>query len=145
MPYGDLTRPLPTGDRSDICVAELDEARAAEARFVAAVHDLHARFRMRPDKMPLWDDPKRLHGFKNLYLLTDLGQIDFLGELPGICSYAELNGKTVSLDVGGFACRILDIDTLIAAKTIAGRPKDINGVYHLEAIRRKLRERGEEI
>lgn len=85
--------------------------------------------------MPLPDDPQRLRGVKNLYLLTDLGLVDLLGELPGIGSFDDLRERTVKMDVGGFHCRVLDLDTLIAAKRAAGRGKDMVGVRHLEVIK----------
>ena len=106
-------------------------------RIHAALEGLDARFRMRPDKMPLWDDPTRLHGFKNLNLVTNLGAIDILGEVPGVGSYNSLKPRILVVDIGGLKCPVLDLDTLIASKKAAGRPKDQLGVRHLEAIRKK--------
>src|SRR5690349_14298239 len=56
-------------------------------RIHAALKQINPRFRMRPDNMPLWDDPERLRGIKNLNLATDLGVIDVLGELTGVGSF----------------------------------------------------------
>jgi hypothetical protein len=65
----------------DVCIA-LDNENLFRAH--AAMQGINARFRMRPDRMPLWDDPNRLIGFKNINLVTDLGQIDLLGEVTGV-------------------------------------------------------------
>lgn len=129
---------LPTLD-VDVCAPMSDENLE---RILAALRDVRPRLRMRPDKMPLPDDPKRLRGVKNLYLLTDIGPIDLLCEVPGIGTYAELAGKTVDIDVDGLSCRVLDLDTLIAAKKVAGRPKDQLTIMQLQAIKR-VRERDE--
>ena len=124
--------PLATYD-VDVC-APLSESNVS--RILDALRGVRPRFRFRPDKMPVPDDPARLRGIKNLNLLTDLGVIDILGELPGIGSFESLAGKTEDLNVGGFVCRVLDLDTLIAAKRAAGRDKDLLNVRQLEAIRR---------
>lgn len=105
-------------------------------RIHAAVRSLHPKFRFRPDRMPLWEDPARLRGFKNLNLETDLGVIDFLGELPGVGSYDETAPRTTLMDVGGFTCQVLALETLIEAKRAAGRGKDRITLHHLEIIRR---------
>ncbi len=86
--------------------------------------------------MPLPEDPARLRGLKNLYLDTDFGKIDLLGELPGVCSFAELRDRVIEMDIGGFRCRVLDLDTLIQCKRVAGRVKDRYALIHLEAIRK---------
>lgn len=97
---------------------------------------------MRPDKMPLPDSVERLSGIKNIYLVTDIGPIDLLHEVPEIGPYAELTSRTVEMDVGGFTCRVLDLDTLIASKRIAARPKDHAAIMHLEAVRRVRQRQG---
>lgn len=70
-------------------------------------------------------------------LVTDVGVIDLLGELPGVGSFDDVRDKTVEVNVGGFLCRVLDLETLILSKKTAGRDKDLIGVRHLEAILRK--------
>ncbi len=41
----------------------------------------------------------------------------------------------VPLDLFGMACRCLDLDTLIATKRAAGRPRDFEAIAELEALR----------
>ena len=127
-----LGSPLPTLD-VDVCAPMHDENLR---KILDALRDVRPRLRMRPDKMPLPDDLDRLRGIKNIYLVTDIGPIDLLHEVPGIGSYADVAARTVMLDLGGFACRVLDLDTLIASKKIAARPKDHAAVMQLEAIKR---------
>lgn len=127
-----LGSPLPTLD-VDVCAPMHD---ANLQKILDALRDVRPRLRMRPDKMPLPDDLERLRGIKNIYLVTDIGPIDLLNEVPGIGPYSDLSNRTVVLDVGGFTCRVLDLDTLIACKKIAARSKDHAAVMQLEAIKR---------
>ena len=119
----------------DVCISFSDENLP---KIIAAMRPLHPRLRHRPDRMPLPEDIERLRGLKNLYLDTDLGKVDLLGELPGICTYEELAGRTVIKHLEGLACRVLDLDTLIKAKQHAGRDKDHSNVMHLQAIKKML-------
>jgi len=119
----------------DVC-APLDDANLD--RLIKALDGLHPTWRFRPDKVFAFDNAERFRGFKNVYLTTDLGILDILGELPGIGSFESLAGRTTDMNVGdGLLCRVLDIDTLIAAKRAAGRQKDLLNVRHLEAIKKK--------
>src|SRR5438874_9102706 len=54
----------------DICAPLNDENLV---RIVAALSDLEPRFRFRPDKVRVPDDPAQLRGFKALNLNTALG------------------------------------------------------------------------
>lgn len=116
----------------DVCA---DFSPEGVRKLLDALRPLHPRLRHRPDRMPLPDDPERLSGLMNLYLLTDLGALDLLGELPGVSGFEEVRDRSVEMDVGGFPCRVVDLDTLIAAKRAAGREKDRLGLPHLLAIR----------
>jgi hypothetical protein len=70
----------------------------------------------------------------------DVGRLAVLGELPGVCSYVDLAKNAVEMDVFGIPCRVIDLDTLLAAKRVANRDKDQRAVRELEAIK-KERER----
>ncbi len=106
---------------------------------MAALASAHPRFRTTPDLRPLPEEPERLEGFKNLYLLTDLGQLDILSEITGVGGYAEVEQHTIQVDLEGALCRVLDLDTLITAKKAMNSPKDRQSVIELEAIRERLR------
>jgi hypothetical protein len=54
------------------------------SRLLAALAGVHPRFRTDRDLRPLPDEPEKLEGFKNLYLITDLGQLDVLSEIAGV-------------------------------------------------------------
>jgi hypothetical protein len=73
--------------------------------------------------------------FKNLYLKTDLGIVDCLGEVLGVGGYDEALSHSIVLNLPIGPCRVLDIDTLIKAKEAMGRPHDLVTVQHLKAVR----------
>jgi hypothetical protein len=109
------------------------------ARILAAVEGLHPRHFTRPDLPVIANEPEQLRGFKNLYLRTDVGKIDVLGEVPGVGSYDQIKDRAIVIEVEGVRLRVLDIDTLIAAKTFAGRARDHLAISHLEQIRKRTK------
>ncbi len=124
----------------DLC-APLDPEHAQ--RIIKALSEAKPKWRMRPD-LPVVtpDNPNLLAGLKNMYLRTDWGQLDVLGELPGIGSYEQIRDRAVQMEVFDIRCKILDLDTLIAAKRFAGREKDKPTVRELEVIRDLRRKDG---
>jgi hypothetical protein len=115
----------------DICAPMSEENLT---RILRVIRDVHPRHRMRPDKLPVTDDVSHLRGVKNLYLDTDLGTIDIMNEVPGVGLYAQVVSRTDGFIIAGVECRVLNLDTLILSKALAGRDKDIYGVRHLKAI-----------
>ena len=108
-------------------------------RIVRALRGLSPRFRMHPKQIPLPDDVEELLGFKNLNLVTDQGQLDILSEITGIGDYDRVAPQTISIDIGGVACRVLSLDALIKSKKAINLPKDRQAVIELEAIRNRLK------
>ena len=107
-------------------------------RILNAIDGLNARFYPRPDLPIIRNEPEKFVGYKNLYLRTDLGKLDILGELPGVGTYDEIKERVVEVDVDGIRLRVLDLDTLIAAKRFAGRARDFRAISELEEIRSRL-------
>jgi hypothetical protein len=120
----------------DIC-APLDPKNIS--RLLSALRDVHPRFRTALDLRPLPEEPEKLAGFKNLYLLTDLGPLDVLSEISGVGEYAVVEKHAIQVDLEGAPCRVLDLDTLIIAKRAMNSPKDRRVLIELEAIRQRLR------
>ena len=120
----------------DICASLAKENLSG---LLAAIADVHPRFRTTRDLRPLPDEAEKLEGFKNLYLLTDLGQLDVLSEITGVGEYAEVEQRSIQVDLEGTPCRVLDLDTPITAKKAMNSPKDRQAVIELEAIRERLR------
>lgn len=108
------------------------------SRILAALGSLNPRWRMLPNRPPLPPDASKLDGYKNLYILSDWGQVDFLSDIAGIGGYDQVARRCVTLDIAGRPCRVLSLDALIEAKRAMGRPKDIQAAIELEAIRGRL-------
>jgi hypothetical protein len=75
-----------------------------------------------------------VHGL-NFTLETSLGLIDLLGEIPGGGTYEDLVAGSVELKMFSGASKCLTLDQLIRAKRAAGRPKDMEVLAELEALR----------
>jgi hypothetical protein len=102
---------------------------------VAAALAAHAPYlRGAPAGLPFrWDVATIARGL-NFTLTTDLGDIDFLGEITGGGRYEDLFAHTVVLEVFGLKCLCLGLEKLIEVKRAAGRPKDFEAVAQLEAL-----------
>jgi hypothetical protein len=87
-----------------------------------------------PPGLPfVWDTATLRHGL-NFTLVTSLGDIALLGEIPGGGAYSDLAPEAVELSVFATACLCLSLPQLIRAKRAAGRPKDLEALAELEAI-----------
>jgi hypothetical protein len=111
------------------------------ARIIQALEGADPRWRMRPDLPTITPNSPALAGARNLYIRCTLGQLDVLGDLPGIGSFEQVFQRAVEMDFGLIRCRVIDLDTLIESKRIAGRLKDRLAVQQLEKVRKLLRER----
>jgi hypothetical protein len=117
----------------DIC-APFSEASLS--RLIAALGPLHARFRDRPERA-LPSDARGLAGFTNLYLETDDGDLDVLGEIAGLGGFEQVKARSVTLSLFGTSVRSLDLDALIDAKRALDREKDRADLRELELIRKR--------
>ena len=106
-------------------------------RIQAAVRDLHPYHRLAPNKLPLELTDELCNRLKNLCLQTDLGKLDCLGEVAGIGDYEAVlhNSVIFELSYGNF--RVLSLDAAIASKEASGRPRDLEAVRQLRAIKER--------
>jgi predicted nucleotidyltransferase len=121
----------------DVCIPF---TLANMTKVLATVAGLNPRYLERPD-LAFKTDPSYYVGFKNLYLMTDLGQLDLLGEIGGIGGYAEALKNSVEADAAGNSVRILSLPALIKGKRAVARQKDLEALRELEAIQRRLEEK----
>lgn len=108
-------------------------------RLFDAFSALHPVHRMTPQRQPFTREQAERGELKNLYLATDWGQLDCLGEIKGVGGFAECLAQSEEIDLEGGAVRVLTLDALIASKRAMGRPRDLHMVLELEAIREKRR------
>ena len=107
-------------------------------RIETAVRDLHPFHRLTANKLPLELTDEMASSLKNLYIQTDLGKLDCLGEVSGVGRYEEVLRRSIVRHTSLGDVRILDIDALIAAKQAIGRDRDIAAVLQLRAIKERL-------
>jgi predicted nucleotidyltransferase len=113
------------------------------SRIVSALAPHSPYLRGAPPGLPFrWDEATLRRGL-NFTLTTALGDLDLLGELTGGGSYEDLVADTISIRVFAVECRCLGLERLIRVKRAAGRPKDLEAIAELEALReeRDRRER----
>jgi hypothetical protein len=103
-------------------------------RLVAALVEHQPYLRGAPPGLPFrWDKTTLLRGL-NFTLISSLGDIDLLGEIPGGGNYEDLLPGAIELSLFGMRCRCLSLGQLIRAKRAAGRPRDLDVLAELEAI-----------
>ena len=73
---------------------------------------------------------------KNLYLRTDLGVLDCLGEVLGVGSYDDVALHSIEVELPAGKCCVLGVDALIQAKEAMGRDHDKMTVKQLKAIKK---------
>jgi hypothetical protein len=103
-------------------------------RIVAAFASLHPYLRGAPPGLPFkWDVETIEHGL-NFTLTTDLGDIDFLGEIVGGGGYEQLEPHIDRRWAFGVAVPCLSLEKLIEVKRAAARRKDLEAVAELIAL-----------
>ena len=131
--------PLATFDL-DICCPFGEEN---VKRIEEAVKDLHPVHRFTANKLPLEMTRSSFKDLKNLYIQTDLGKLDCLGEVAGVGDFQAVLQHSVvaSFTYGEF--RFLSFDALIAAKRAAGRDRDLDAIRRLLAIKERRKQQPE--
>ena len=122
----------------DICCRMSSENIFKIRDAVQDLHPMHGKLIQKQQTLNLEENFVR--NLKNLYIKTDWGELDCLGEIKGVGNYDQVLSKSEEMDLDGVQCRILSLEFLIQAKKAMGRPKDEHVVLELESIREKLRE-----
>lgn len=110
-------------------------------RLVRALAPLEPYLRDAPPGLPFRFDADTVRRGLNFTLTTSLGPLDVLGEITGAGTYEALLPDTVTIKLFDQDCRCLTLDRLIEAKRAAGRPRDLEAIAELEALREERRGR----
>ncbi|MCU1318359.1 MAG: hypothetical protein JWN63_3681 [Candidatus Acidoferrum typicum] len=115
----------------DFCYARTPKNMERLAR---ALEPFHAVLRGAPPGLPFCFDAKTIANGLNFTLTTDLGDLDFLGEVSGLGLFQDVLGASDVKDVGGVDCRVLSLEGLIKSKIAAGRPRDLYVLPELRGL-----------
>lgn len=116
----------------DVCYSRTD---ANLDRIVKALKPLEPYLRGATRGLPFeWSRATSRAGL-NFTLTTTAGDIDILGEVTGGGKYEDLLGHTIAVTLFGQRAKVLNLEWLIATKRAAGRPRDLEAIAELEALR----------
>ena len=115
----------------DICYSR---EKANLERLASLLQSINARLRGVPEDVPFLLDAETLRQGLNFTFITDLGDMDLLGEVSGVGFYADALKNSVMYELFGYRYKILSLEKLIAAKRAAGRAKDLLILPELEAL-----------
>lgn len=121
----------PTRDL-DVCIRL---SRDNWSRIVDVLTPIHPRYALTPDKRPFTPTVEELEHFRNLYALTDLGRIDFLGEVPPLGDIDVVAKGSSLFMIDDHQVRVIALDDLVRVKEHIRRPKDLEVAAELRAIR----------
>lgn len=116
----------------DVCYSRTD---ANLDRIVKALKPLEPYLRGAPRGLPFEWSRATLRAGLNFTLTTTAGDIDILGEVTGGGKYEDLLGHTIAVTLFGQRAKVLNLEWLIATKRAAGRPRDLEAIAELEALR----------
>ena len=104
-----------------------------------ALVNVHPKHRMTVDhKLSFFDHPKETNGINNIYLETDLGVLDILGEVVGAGDYNSIKSRAIEISYLGHKCKVLAIEDLIKVKELMTRDKDKSLLVELRAILKRI-------
>lgn len=107
-------------------------------RIVAALSPHEPYLRGAPPGLPFEWSVETLRSGLNFTLTTRVGDIDLLGEIVGGGTYEDLVDHCITVTIFGRETRLLDLPWLIRVKRAAGRPKDLEVIAELEALREEI-------
>jgi predicted nucleotidyltransferase len=115
----------------DLCYSRASENLSKLAQAIASFHPV---LRGAPPDLPFSLDSSALKSGLNFTLTTESGDLDLMGEVAGLGSYAEVLPLSEELEIFGMPCKVLSLEGLIKSKRAAGRPKDLKLLPELEAL-----------
>jgi predicted nucleotidyltransferase len=117
----------------DVCC---DFSPANLFRLQKALTGLHPIHRMTPKRIKFQLNKKNVEQFENLYLDTDIGQLDCLSQINGLGDFSEVKKSSVPIEAEGMKFYVLNIEALIKSKKAMGRQRDKQAIQQLEEIKR---------
>ncbi len=118
----------------DLC-AILTMANIEKLR--SCLKEIHPKHRMTPQRLSFLEYPKDISNLKNLYLETDLGDIDLISQVTGVGDFKKVSQQSQKIELFGYPCKVMALEDLILAKKEMGREKDLAMIKELKVIQSK--------
>jgi len=115
----------------DFCYAR--SAKNLE-RLALALAPHHPRLRGARENLPFHFDAATIKRGLNFTLMTDLGALDFLGEVSGVGGFREVKKNSDVITIFDMDFLVLSLEGLIRAKKAAGRDRDLEVIPELEGL-----------
>jgi hypothetical protein len=111
-----------------------DRSRQNLERLEKALQPYHPALRGAPSGLPFRFDAEMISRGLNFTLSTDLGDMDFLGEVSGLGGFASVKAASDVMMIGAIEVHVLALAGLIKSKAAAGRPRDLYVLPELKAL-----------
>ena len=85
--------------------------------------------------LPFTMDARTFRTTPIMTLTTEAGNIDVMDDVKGVGDYAAVLKASEVFEIGDVEFRSLSLDALIASKRAVRRPKDVEHLIELEALR----------
>jgi hypothetical protein len=115
----------------DICYHRQDRNLQ---RLSHALKAFKTRLRGISDDVPFVLDVATLKSGMNFTLTSEVGDIDLMGEVPGLGGYEAVKSNAEEVELYAYRVYVLTLEGLIIAKQAAGRPKDLRLLPELKAL-----------
>ena len=106
-------------------------------RLVQALEPLSPFLRGAPPGLPFCFDVATIERGLNFTLVTSAGDLDLFGEATGGGTFDALLPHSEVRALLDLECRFVNLEMLIHLKRAAGRPRDLERVAELEALRQE--------
>jgi predicted nucleotidyltransferase len=103
-------------------------------RLTEALKSFKPRLRGVSETIPFVLDAMTLKSGTNFTLTTEVGDLDLIGEVPGLGTYEAVKAQSEEVELYGYRVWVLTLDGLISSKQAAGRPKDLRLLPELQAL-----------
>ena len=104
-------------------------------RLAVALAPFRPTLRGAPPELPFVLDAQSLRSGLNFTLSTTAGDLDLLGEVPGVGTFPDVSKDAVDVDLLGSRVLIMSLDALERSKRAAGRAKDLLDLAEIRELR----------
>ena len=123
-----------TTEDIDLCYARDD---LNLSRLAKALAPLQPYLRDAPPGLPFTLDAPTLKAGLNFTLTTTAGDVDLLGEISGLGTYAQVKASSTPLPLYDGSVHVLGLAGLERAKKAAGRVKDIADLAFIAELKKR--------